>query len=134
MDLLREDLVRAPLAARTRDEACAELVQALIDAGELPASARDEALEAIAARERSQPTGLGSGVAVPHGLADLAPDIVGALGVSPRGIDFGAEDGRPARIVVLMIVPHNRLQAHVRTLAGVARLLNDHALRERLVA
>ena len=65
---------------------------------------------------------------------DVAPDIVAALGIAPHGLDFKAIDGQPARIVFLMIVPHNRLQAHVRTLAGVARLLNDHALRDRLIA
>ena len=138
MDLLRDDLVQAPLAARTRDEACAELVDALIAAGELPAKTRREVLDAIATRERSQPTGLGSGVAVPHGLVDVAPDIIAAMGIAPPGegggIDFSAVDGQPARIIFLMIVPHNRLQAHVRTLAGVARLLNDHGFRDRLLA
>lgn len=134
MDLLRDDLVRTPLAARTKEEAVAELVGALIAAGDLPEGSRREVLDAIAFRERSQPTGLGSGVAVPHGLVDVATDLIAALGVAPHGIDFSAIDGQPARIVFLMIVPPNRLQAHVRTLAGVARLLNDHALRERLIA
>ncbi len=133
MDLLREDLVAVPLAATTRDAALAELVDRLVEAGEIPATARASVLAAIEQRETAHTTGLGSGVAVPHGIADAVGDVVAALGIAPHGIDFKAIDGSPVRIVVLLVVPPNRLQLHVRALAGVARLLNDHVLREKLV-
>jgi PTS system fructose-specific IIA component len=133
MDLLREDLVAVPLASRTRADALSELVQRLIDAGELSAASRGPVLAAIEQRETLNTTGLGSGVAVPHGLTDCVSDVVAALGIAPHGIDFAAIDGSPVTIVVLLVVPPNRIQLHVRALAGVARLLNDHVLRERLV-
>lgn len=134
MDLLREELIVPRLHAGTRDEALSELVQVLVDAGEISGASRDEVLGAVAHRERSHTTGLGSGVAVPHGLCDCVNDVVAALGVVPAGVDFKAIDDEPSRIIILLVVPRNRFQAHVRTLAGIARLLNDHVLRERLVA
>lgn len=133
MDLLRDELIKVELTAHTRDDALHELVTVLVEAGELPESARPDVLGAILAREKSHTTGLGHGVAVPHGLTDATSDVLAVLGISRGGIDFSSVDGAPSRIVILLVVPKNRFQSHVRTLAGIARLLNDAALRERLV-
>lgn len=134
IDLLDEDTIVPNLAGGTRDAVIEELVDLLVAKGLLPADARDAALGAILAREDSQTTGLGGGVAIPHGLCQDLEDVVGALGISPAGIDFAAIDGKPVQLVILLLVPQNRFQAHIRTLAGIARVLNDGVLRQEIVA
>ncbi|MCA8924261.1 MAG: PTS sugar transporter subunit IIA [Planctomycetes bacterium] len=132
-DLLSEEVVLTPLEASDRDAAIERLIDALVDSGALQAEHRDDAAHAVHQREASQTTGLGGGVAIPHGVCEHVDEVVAALGVLPGGIDFAAIDGAPVQIVVLLLVPPNRFQAHIRTLAGVARLLNDSRMRRQIV-
>lgn len=133
IDLLSEDRVRVPLRATDRDGAIMELLDLLVQAGALPATGRDEAAAAVLKREASQTTGLGGGVAIPHGLCGQVDDVVAALGIHPQGVDFQAVDDAPVQLVILLVVPPNMFQAHIRTLAGIARLLNDGRLRREIV-
>ena len=134
VDLISEDVISATLAATTRDQVIDELVDALVKAGQVPPEARDRVARAVHQREASHTTGLGSGVAVPHGISDSVDRVVGALGIHRGGIDFAAVDGQPVHLVILLVVPPNMFQAHIRTLAGVARVLNDPGLRRQLMA
>lgn len=134
IDLLSEDRVRVPLAASDRDGAIMELLDLLVEAGAVPAAGREEVAAAVLKREASQTTGLGGGVAIPHGLSGQVEDVVAALGIHPEGVDFQAVDGAPVRLVILLVVPPNMFQAHIRTLAGIARLLNDGRLRREILA
>ena len=120
-------LRREPLEARIE-----ELVEALISSGAVAAEARAGVLQAVLEREESQTTGLGSGIAVPHGLCDAVEDVIAALGIHRGGVDFQAVDGNPVHLVILLVVPPNRFQAHIRTLAGIAQLLNDASLRAQI--
>jgi nitrogen PTS system EIIA component len=117
MDLLSEQLIQPALTGTTRDGVIGELVDLLVAKGAIPAGSGERVLAAVLQREASQSTGLGSAVAIPHGLSPDVEDI----------------DGKPVRLVILLVVPPNMFQAHVRTLAGIARVLNDARMRERLV-
>ncbi|MGE0709718.1 MAG: PTS sugar transporter subunit IIA [Planctomycetota bacterium] len=132
-DLLREERIRASLSGASRDAVLEELIDVLIADGALPAAARQEAIDRVRAREARQTTGLGSGIAIPHGVCEAAPDVIAALGLHRDGIDWDSLDEKPVRLVILLLVPPNRLQAHIRTLAGIARLLNDANLRQQIV-
>ena len=134
MDLLSEDVIDPRLKSDSRDGTLAELVDLLVRSGSLTAEARDRALAAVVTREERQSTGLGSGVAIPHGTCPDVKEVVAALGIHPTGVEFDAIDDAPVRLVILLLVPPNLLQAHIRTLAGIARVLNDPALREQLIA
>lgn len=134
IDLLSEDRIRVPLAAGDRDGAIGELLDLLVASGAIPAEGREQVSAAVHKREASQTTGLGGGVAIPHGLSPVVGDVVAALGVHPTGVDFQAVDGEPVRLVILLVVPPNMFQAHIRTLAGIARLLNDGRLRREILA
>lgn len=134
MDLLSEDVITTSLQSTTRDGVIAELVDLLVQRSVLAESARAGVLEAVNAREASQSTGLGAGVAIPHGLSPEVEDVVAAMGIHHGGVDFASIDGQPVRIVILLVVPPNMFQAHVRTLAGIARVLNDANLRDMLLA
>lgn len=133
MDLLSEEMVEPALTGADRDAVIGELVDLLIRHQAVPATSRADVLTAVLAREESMTTGLGGGVAVPHALCESVEDVVAALGIHTAGVPWEALDDQPVRLVLLLVVPPGRFQAHIRTLAGVARVMNDPALRRLLM-
>jgi len=133
-ELLQEDLVKTSLDAATKWEAIEELVDLLISAHELRLGDRAAVLDAVVTREKSMSTGLAHGLAVPHGAADCVRDVVACLGISRTGIPFESADGKPARLVILLVIPRESFQRHVGTLAGIARLARNEDLRDRIYA
>ena len=93
---------------------------------------RDSLISAeILKREELGSTGLGSGVAIPHASVDGIEDALAALAISP-GIPFQSADGQPARLIILLVIPRKAVQKHIRTLAGIAKLLQYEEMRDAL--
>lgn len=92
----------------------------------------DAAYRAFADRERLASTGIGSGVAVPHGRMRMERPRM-ALAICRAGIQFDSLDGEPARILVALLTPYARLGDQIKVLARVSRVLKDGAVRERLL-
>ncbi len=90
-------------------------------------------LEVLLERERLGSTGIGEGVALPHGKLPGLGELVLALGRSPSGVDFDAADGQPAHLFFLLLSPEGSTR-HLQVLAGLARLLREAAFRRRLLA
>jgi PTS system nitrogen regulatory IIA component len=88
----------------------------------------------LADREDLQSTGIGDGVAIPHGSMELLDHQIGAVLLCPQGIEFDSIDGRPARIVIGVVGPKRATGEHLRMLARISRLLRDGNFRERLLA
>ncbi|MCP4639808.1 MAG: PTS sugar transporter subunit IIA [bacterium] len=132
-EILRPGLVKTRVEAQDKFEAIEELVDVLVDAHEIPLSMRDHIVEAVTDRERSMSTGMEHGIALPHGSSDRIDDIVGAIGIAPNGIPFESIDGQPTNIIILLVLPKDKFQAHVRTLAGIAHLLSNATLRDSLL-
>jgi mannitol/fructose-specific phosphotransferase system IIA component (Ntr-type) len=133
LDLLREPLIKIGLEAKTKEAAIEELIDLLVDKGEISAADRPRVTKAVFDRERARSTGMEHGVALPHGAVEGLEEVAAALGTARgAGIDFQAIDKKPTHLIVLLAIPQNLLQFHVKTLAGIARLLNDEGLRERL--
>jgi nitrogen PTS system EIIA component len=102
-----------------------------------PGTARPTAqviAELLHERERLQSTGVGGGVAIPHGGLDSVDTIVGALLLCPEPISFDAIDGEPVSILFAVIGPKRATGEHLKTLARVSRLLRDESFRGRLLA
>ena len=133
-DLLHEKTIKLDLQANNKHAAIEELVDALIDAHEIPLSMRAHALEIVKEREKEASTGLEYGVAAPHGLSDRVDDIIVALGTCRVGIPFDSVDGIAARIVVLILFPRRSFHGNIQTMAGVARLLSNSKLRDAIRA
>jgi len=133
-EILHEGVVKTEMEATTKEEAIEELVDLLVEAHEIPMSLRDHVLDVVMERERSMSTGMEKGIALPHGASSRVQEIVGALGIVPEGLPFDSLDGEPARLVVLLVLPKDRFQAHVRTLAGIAHLLGNPTFRQQLVS
>lgn len=132
-EFLRPELVKVGLEAKDKWEAITQLVDLMVNANMVKKEHRDKILEIVFDRERSMSTGMERGIAIPHANSSLITDVVGALGLSKKGIPFDSLDGLPAQIIILLVIPKDKFQQHVRTLAGIARLFNHeqiaHAVR-----
>src|SRR5207247_7553417 len=120
------------MKATERWPAIVELMDLLVNLGKIKPPDRDPILAALKQREETMSTGIGFGIAIPHCKSDRIEEVVAAFGRSTSGIEFDALDNAPVKFVVLFIVPKNQFQTHLRTLASIAKFLNDRATRERL--
>ncbi len=84
-------------------------------------------------REKSMSTGIGLGVAIPHCSSDYVTDVKGFLVLLKNGIEFQAVDDKPVKIIVLLLLPKNKFEKHIKTLASIARLFNDKSFRDRIL-
>jgi mannitol/fructose-specific phosphotransferase system IIA component (Ntr-type) len=133
-EMLIPEVIKMNLEAREKYEAIAELTDLLVEAHEIPMALRDHVISVVTQREQSMSTGMEHGIALPHGSSERVQDIVAAMAVCPQGLPFDSLDGEPARLVILLILPKQNFPGHVRTLAGIAHLLNNPALREAIIA
>ena len=124
--LLREGAFIPMLKALTPDDAIRELVRSL---GSRIAGVKRDAREAVLERERVASTGLGDEVAIPHAAVEGLESPVLALGLAPQGIDFDAPDGKPAKLVFLLLMPPRAYEREVRVLASIARSVFDDRAR-----
>lgn len=119
-------------AVRTKAESLIRLSE-LLATGQSQVS-KNEIHQILADRERLQSTGVGGGVAIPHGAVERLDRIYGALLLCPEPIGFDAIDGAPVGILFAVIGPKRSTGEHLKTLARVSRLLRDESFRERLLA
>lgn len=131
-ELLTADRVRIPLGGRTKDDLLRELV-ALATAGEEPAVV-EAVLAAVREREGILSTGIGDGVAVPHGKTAALTELRMAAGAVASPVDFDALDGAPVHLFFLLVGPESAAGGHVRALSRIARLLRREPLRAQLRA
>jgi fructose-specific phosphotransferase system IIA component len=110
-----------------------DMVDLAIKNGQVKQEYRQSIIKALVDREKSMSTGIGNGVAIPHCNTPDVSDIVILMVISTKGIDFEAIDGQPVRIIILLLVPKNRLTQHIKTLANIAKLMSDESLREKLL-
>ena len=109
------------------------LIESAVAEGLLPDRHKDEAVKAVLKREMSASTALPDGIALPHGRTDCVNDIICMLGIHPTGIDFGAPDGQPSRIFVLLLVPATVACNHIHFLANLSRRLMEQSVRNELL-
>ncbi len=87
----------------------------------------------LTARERVSSTAIGEGIAIPHCRVDGAPRITACVAVHPRGVAFGAPDGRPVQLFVALTSPTLKASAHLSVLARIVALLREPHLREAIL-
>ncbi|HOJ41020.1 MAG TPA: PTS sugar transporter subunit IIA, partial [bacterium] len=129
-DFLSEDSVIIGLKSTEKEDSLDELLMALEKAGRI--KNRKEILEALVEREKLGSTGIGQGIAVPHAKTDQIDNLVGALGISRKGVHFEALDGEPVNIIFLVLAPSRATGIHLKALAKIARLLKDRVFRQSL--
>ncbi|MBX3250085.1 MAG: PTS sugar transporter subunit IIA [Myxococcales bacterium] len=99
-----------------------------------PSLPEDEVYRVLMARESLASTGVGSGVAIPHGRVAGLDQIRAALLVHGEGVPFDAVDGERVQVFVAILAPEDKPSQHLRVLAEVSRLLRRREVRERLVS
>ena len=132
--LLSENQIIPEMVATDRWQAIEEIVTRLVEEGKLDVSHRDEAISSLRHREETMSTGIGFGIAIPHASCDAVPQVTACFGRSKVGIDFESLDSKPVHFIVLFLVPKEQFQTHLRTLAAIAKFLNDPAVRADLAA
>lgn len=131
-DLLTPERIRVPLRARSKDDVLRELVLVVSDSDRPDAGA--EVLRAVREREAVLSTGIGNGVAVPHGKSAAVPDLRIAAGRAEQPIDFDALDGQPVSLFFLLVGPEAAAGPHIKALSRISRLVRKDSVRQQLLA
>lgn len=128
--IFKKEYLSDHLSAKTKKGALAELVNIMVEGGvKLDV---EKAVEILQQRENLGSTGIGDGVAIPHGkIADIK-ELVVAFGRSKDGIDFGAIDGKPVHIFFLLLAPENSAGQHLKALAKISKMLKTVNFRKKL--
>lgn len=131
-DLLTPERIRIPLQATTKEEILRELVQVIADNEHIDEPA--EVLRAVREREAVLSTGIGNGVAIPHGKSAAVPDLRMAAGITPEPVDFDALDGQPVNLFFLLVGPETAAGPHIKALSRISRLVRKDSVRQQLAA
>lgn len=130
LDLLSIECVKAPLESTTKQGVIDELVDLLAGQDRV----RDAAVlkEAVWTREQTRTTGIGHGLAIPHGKCEGMSELSIAIGRPNPPMDFEAIDGQPVSLVVLLASPPDRTSDHIQALALISRLISVEEFREQI--
>ena len=131
-ELLSPERVLPSLAAETPWQAMEELIDHLITEGRVDPERRESFLDALHDREEQVSTGIGFGVAIPHAYCGTLSEPEAVLGRSATGIEFESPDNAPVHFIIMLLVPENKAQSHLQTLAAVAGVFSLGEVRERL--
>jgi PTS system nitrogen regulatory IIA component len=129
-ELLRGDLIIADIQAVDKVGVIREFAARLSAVGKVRDA--DELMRVLLEREAMGSTGIGDGVAIPHGKLHGMGDVIVAFGRSHRGVDYQSLDDKPAYLFFLLVTPQDSPGEHLKMLARISRILKNPALRERL--
>ncbi len=132
MEFLDEGAVTCELKAQTKEDAIRELVGLLVRSNAIKERDVSKVVQILLDREALGSTGIGQGVAIPHGKCDCVSQLVGAVGISRRGVNFDSLDGEPAQIFFLLLAPQDSAGPHLKALARISRLLKEKHFRDSL--
>lgn len=130
-ELLKKEFILEQLKAKSKQEVLAELAGVFVkgkikfDSGAM--------LRVLMEREKLGSTGIGDGVAIPHGKLAGLDEILVAFGRSREGIAFEALDGKPVHLFFLLMAPENSAGQHLKALAKISRMLKDREFRKKLL-
>ena len=127
-EYLDKDLIISDLSARTKPEVLAELVSSL--SAKFPDLDSKRVVQVLMDREMLGTTGIGDGIAIPHGKLDSIDQVLVIVGRSQTGVDFASLDHKPASIFFTVLAPSTVVGLHLKLLATVSRLLKDSAFRQ----
>jgi fructose-specific phosphotransferase system IIA component len=132
LEILKPENIKVPLEATTKNDAISELVNLLAKNGSVTDARK--VLEAVLERESTRTTGIGNGLAIPHGKCAGTKELVMAIGKAATPIDFQAIDGRPVTLIWLLTSPPDKTGPHIHALARISRLMTIDKFRQSLMA
>jgi PTS system nitrogen regulatory IIA component len=131
MDILVKDAVLLELEPGPKPAILERLARAV--AGAEPGLDADRLLEVLVERENLQSTGIGDGVAIPHGKLPGLQRLLAAFARSQDGVDFESIDGQPTHLFFLLVVPEQSGGLHLKALARISRFFRDAGFRKALL-
>jgi fructose-specific phosphotransferase system IIA component len=131
-ELLTPEWIKIPLEARTKDDLLRELVGVIVQTDGVDDP--QDVLRAVREREAVLSTGIGNGVAIPHGKSSAVPRLRMAAGLSREPVDFDALDGQPVNLFFLLVGPESAAGSHIKALSRISRLVRKESVRGRLAA
>ena len=131
-EILDPQCVLVPLVAGTKREAIDALVDALASTGRVSDAAAVK--KAVWDREQQRSTGIGEGLAIPHGKTSSAHGLCMAVGRLAQPIEYDSIDRKPVRLVVLLVSPPERTSEHIQALGRISRLMTNPVFREQVYA
>lgn len=129
-DIISPSAIITELKASDKMSVLAELVEPITV--EETGLDRDQLVRILLDREKLGSTGIGEGIAIPHGKVEQADRLLVSFGRSREGIDFDSIDGQPARLFFLLLAPESSTGSHLKALAKLSRLLKNQSFRDRL--
>ena len=129
-ELLKRERITLTLGSETKEGVIEELFRLLVNSGEVKDA--HEFMKSIEAREVMESTGIGNGIAIPHGITDAVRSVICAVGISERGIDYGSLDGRPVHLVFLLGIPTREARQYLGLLAQICRLFGRGELPKEI--
>jgi len=132
LDILDKESIVTELKGASKKQVLEELIEALLE--KRPHLDRENLMRVLLERERLGSTGIGDGIAIPHGKLKDLDQLALSFGKSTRGIDFESMDGKPVHLFFLLVAPESCAGIHLRALAKIARLLKNGTVRKRLGA
>ena len=79
-------------------------------------------------------TAIGDGIAIPHGYISKGPSIQGVMGICREGVDFDSVDGKPIKLILLIITPEDKRDMHLKVLSSLSRMMSNTVIRNRLLS
>ena len=131
LDILPKIAIVPDLEGRTKRLVLEELIEAMRRVK--PELDRERLMPVLLERERLGSTGIGDGIAIPHGKLKDLDQLLLSFGKSNLGVDFESMDGKPVHLLFLLVAPENCTGIHLRALARIARLLKNAPVRKRLL-
>ncbi len=132
LDILSPACVKVPLAATTKRGVIEELVDMLASAGKV--SDAQALKDAVWTREQTRTTGIGLGLAIPHGKCAGMSGLAMAIGKPSEPMNFESIDGQPVKLIVLLASPPDKQSDHIQALARISRLMNMEEFRNKAYA
>jgi len=132
LDFLSVDSVKLSIESKNKKDAIKELVEVLFKSGKI--KDKKKMIQTLMEREELGSTGIGQGIAIPHGKSDTVSDLAAAFGVSADGVSFDSLDGEPVNIFFLLVAPEGAAGAHLKALARISSLLKDKYFRKSLLS
>jgi len=133
-EFLDEGAVTCQLKATNKEDVIRELVGLLVKTDSIKDKDVPRIMRILTDREALGSTGIGQGVAIPHGKTDCVTRLVGAVGIAAHGLNFDSLDGEPTQIFFLLLAPQDSAGPHLKALARISRLLKERHFRESLIA
>jgi PTS system nitrogen regulatory IIA component len=130
-DLLQKEFVVKELKSKTKKEVLFELSEVFLQGG-LSVDC-DAMVEVLLEREKLGSTGIGDGIAIPHGKLPGLDNLIVSFGRSKDGIDFDSLDGKPVHLFFLLMAPENTAGQHLKALAKISRMLKEESFRKELI-